>query len=105
MPKYICQWSIEIIYGKQKQAVDIMKKWGEEKFKSSNFRVSKARMMNGYVGDSPSHIIDEYIFDSMEDFEKALSDMSQPQFREYSEMLAPLVVPASQKWTVYKMIE
>jgi hypothetical protein len=102
--KFICQWSLEIIYGKQKEALDIMKKWGEEKFKSSNFKVSQKRMMNGYIGESPSFIIDEYIFDSLDDFEKALSDMSQPQFRQYSDTLAPFIVAGSQKWTIYKII-
>lgn len=103
--KYVCQWSLEIVYGKQKQAVDIMKGWGEEKFKSSHFKVSTNRMMNGFAGESPSLIIDEYVFDSLADFEKALSDMSQPQFRQYSDSLAPLIVPGSQKWKIFRMIE
>ncbi|MDQ3020988.1 MAG: hypothetical protein M3R36_10510 [Bacteroidota bacterium] len=103
--KFICQWSLEILFGKQKEALDIMKKWREEKFKSSHFKVSQARMMSGYIGKSASFIIDEYIFGSLDDFEKALADMSQPQFRPYSNALATLVVPGSQKWTIYQIIE
>ena len=103
--KFVCQWTLEIVYGKQKQALDIIKKWGEEKFRSSHFKVSVNRVMNGYIGASPSLIIDEYIFNSMDDFEKALADMGNPQFREYSDSLAPFIVPGSQKWTVYKIIE
>jgi hypothetical protein len=103
--KFICQWSLEIIYGKQKEAIEIMKRWGEEKFKSSNFKVSQNRVMSGFIGASASLIIDEYAFESLDDFEIALSDMSQPQFRQYSDALAPFIVPGSQKWTVYKMID
>ena len=103
--KFVCQWSLEIIYGKQKPALDIMKAWGEEKFRSSNFRVSQNRVMNGYIGSSPSFIIDEYVFESLDDFEKALADMSQPQFRQFSEALAPYIVPGSQKWIIFKIIE
>lgn len=103
--KFVCQWSLEIIYGKQKPALDIMKAWGEEKFRSSNFRVSQNRVMNGYIGSSPSFIIDEYVFESLDDFEKALADMSQPQFRKFSEALAPYIVPGSQKWNIFKIIE
>ena len=103
--KFVCQWSLEIIYGKQKQALDIMTAWGEEKFRSSNFRVSQNRVMNGYIGSSPSFIIDEYVFESLDDFEKALADMSQPQFRQFSEALAPYIVPGSQKWNIFKIIE
>jgi len=102
--EFICQWSLKIIYGKQSQAIDIMKKWGEEKLRSSNFKVSKSRMMSGYIGESPSHIIDEYVFESMDDFEKSLADMSLPQFKQYSEALAPFIVPGSQKWKIYKII-
>ena len=102
--KFACQWSLEIIYGKQSEAISILKKWGEEKFRSSNFKVSQNRLMSGYAGASPSLIIDEYIFGSMDDFEKALNDMSQPQFKKFSDALAPLIVPGSQKWTIFKII-
>ena len=102
--KFVCQWSLEIVYGKQKQALGIIKAWGEEKFKSSNFKVSENRVMSGFIGESPSFIIDEYIFESLDDFETALSDMSQPQFRQYSDALAPFVVPGSQKWKVFRII-
>lgn len=103
--KFVCQWSLEILYGKQKDALDIMKKWGEEKFKTSNFKTSENRMMNGYIGASASFIVDEYLFNSLDDFEKALADMSLPQFRQYSEALATFIVPGSQKWTIYKIIQ
>ncbi|MBK6504291.1 MAG: hypothetical protein IPG02_01100 [Ignavibacteria bacterium] len=102
--KFVCIWSLEIVFGKQREAMKILKAWGEEKFRSSNFKVSKNRMMNGYVGESPSLILDEYLFDSLEDFEKALSDMSQPQFSKFAEDLAQYVVPGSQKWKIYKVI-
>src|SRR5438132_682028 len=48
-PMYICQWSLEIIFGKQKQALDIMKEWGAEKFRSSNFKKSKNRVYVGHI--------------------------------------------------------
>lgn len=102
--KYVCQWSLEIVYGKQKQALEIIKAWGKEKYKSSNFKVSENRVMSGFIGESPSLIIDEYIFETLEDFETALSDMSQPQFRQYSDALAPYVVPGSQKWKIFSII-
>lgn len=102
--KFVCQWTIEIVYGKQREAIEIMKRWRDEKFKSSNFKVSENRMMSGFAGKSASFIIDEYLFDTMADFEKAISDMSQPQFRQYSDALAPYVVPGSQKWIIYKTI-
>lgn len=101
---YICQWSLEIVFGKQKQALDIIREWGAEKFRSSRFKNSRNKVYVGHIGESPSLIIDEYEFDSLEDFIHALDEMGQPQFRQYSEAIAPLIVPGTQKWKVYRRV-
>ena len=54
--------------------------------------------------DSPSHIVDEYLFDSLADFEAALEGMGAPQFKPHSDALAPLIIPGSQRWVVYRVI-
>jgi hypothetical protein len=100
-----CVWSLTIVFGKQKEALDIIKAWGAEKFKSSHFKVSTNRLSVGHIGESPSHILDEYVFESLADFEKAINDMRLPQFKSFSEALAPFVVPGSQKWTIYKLVQ
>jgi hypothetical protein len=102
----ICQWHLDIVYGKQADAVRIMRAWGAEKFASSEFRrASSARLLAGYLGASASHIVDEYTFDSLADFESALTSMSAPQFRQHSEALAPYIVSGSQHWVVYRVLE
>ncbi len=101
---YSCQWNLKIVFGKQKQALDIMKEWGAEKFRSSNFKVSTNRVFTGFVGESASHVVDEYIFENLADFEKALADMSQPQFKPFAEAIAPYVVPGSQEWKIYRIL-
>ncbi|CAN5487770.1 hypothetical protein BH10BAC5_BH10BAC5_26460 [soil metagenome] len=100
-----CVWSLQIVYGKQNDAVEILKGWGAEKMRSSHFKVSKQNaLFSGFAGVSSSYIMDEYLFDSLADLEKGLADMSQPQFKKFSDALSPLVVPGSQCWTIYKMI-
>jgi hypothetical protein len=101
---YSCQWHLTIHFGKQKQALDIMKEWGAEKFRSTTFKKSTNRVMTGYIGDTPSHIIDEYLFESLDDFNKALAEVGQPQFKQYSDAIASLVVSGSQQWIVYKLV-
>jgi hypothetical protein len=76
---FACQWHRDIPYGKQGDAVT--------------------------AGSSASHIIDEYEFDTLADFEAALAGMSAPQFRPHSDALAPFIVPGSQCWVVYRVIE
>jgi len=102
---YNCVWSFDIVFGKQKETLDIIKAWGAEKFHSSHFKVSINRLSVGHIGESPSHVVDEYLFETIADFEKALNDMRQPQFKQFSDAIMPYIVPASQKWTVYRMIE
>jgi hypothetical protein len=102
----ICQWHLDIVYGKQAEAVRIMREWGADKFASSEFRRARgARLLAGFVGPSASHVVDEYSFESLADFEVALGSMAAPQFRRHSEALAPYIVPGSQHWVVYRVIE
>src|SRR4051812_9140187 len=103
---FVCQWHLDIIYGKQADALRVMRAWGTEKFASSEFRRAKGtRLLAGMVGPSASHVVDEYLFESLADFEVALSGMAAPQFRAHSDTLAPYVVPASQHWVVYRVLD
>lgn len=102
----ICQWHLDIVYGKQADAVKILRAWGAEKFASSEFRLARgSRLSAGFVGASASHLIDEYWFESLADFESALAGMAGPQFRKHSDALAPYIVPGSQRWVVYRVLE
>jgi hypothetical protein len=49
--------------------------------------------------------VDEYEFETLADFEAALAGMSAPQFKRHSEALAPFIVPASQHWEVYRVLD
>jgi hypothetical protein len=102
----VCQWHLDIVYGKQADAVKAMRAWGAEKFASSEFRRAKGtRLMAGLAGASASHVVDEYLFESLADFELALAGMAAPQFRAHSEALAPYVVPGSQHWVIYRVLD
>ncbi len=102
----ICQWHLDIVYGKQAEALRVMRAWGAEKFASSEFRRARgSRLLGGLVGASASHLIDEYTFESLGDFESALSGMAAPQFKPHSDALAPFIVPGSQHWVVYRLLE
>ncbi len=102
----VCQWHLDVPYGQQSQALAAIRAWGREKFASSEFRrATSARLLVGFIGDSASHIIDEYVFESLADFEAALAGMSAPQFKPLSDALAPFVVAGSQRWQVYRILD
>lgn len=103
---YVCQWHLDVPFGKQGDALRVMAEWGAEKQRSSAFRkVRGTRVMVGHVGASPSHVVDEYLFDSLADFEAALADMKDERFRALADRLAPFVVPGSQHWVVWRQLE
>ncbi len=102
---FLCQWSLDILYGKQKEAFEVIKAWGADKMKLSRFNKSTGgRVYVGFIGESAAHIVDEYVFESMDDFETALSDMGKPEFQKHSQALASCIIPGSQKWSIYKII-
>ena len=103
---FSCQWHLDIPYGKQGDALKVMKAWGAEKMRSSEFRRAKSvRLMVGHIGASASRIIDEYLFESLADFELALAGMKQPQFKEHSDALQPFIISGSQHWVIYRVVE
>jgi hypothetical protein len=102
----LCQWHLDIVYGKQADALRVIRAWGVEKFASSEFRRARgSRLLAGLIGASASHVVDEYVFESLADFETALAGMAAPQFRVHSDALAPFIVPGSQHWVVYRILD
>ena len=102
---FVCQWHLDIPYGKQKDAVRIMTAWKTEAMASSGFAKAKsARLLVGHVGPSASHLVAEYVFESLADWEHAHLGMSAASFQRHSDELAPLVVPGSQHWEFYRIM-
>jgi hypothetical protein len=40
---YLCQWHLDLAYGKQSQALEALQMWGKEKMASSEFRRARRR--------------------------------------------------------------
>ena len=102
---YICQWHIDVPYGKQGDAVEIMRAWSKDMFVSSGFRRARSnRIMVGHVGKSASHVVVEFEMESLAEWEDGLSEMAGPVFRAHSDRLAPLIVAGSQRWEIYRVM-
>ena len=102
---YVWQWHLDIPFGTQGDAVRIMSAWGRDKIIHSEFRRARnIRLMAGHIGASPSPLGDEYEFDSLADFEAALEGMGSGPFREHAKALAPLIIPGTQEWKVFRVL-
>ena len=103
----ICQWHLDIVYGKQGEA-------RAESCEPGERRSSPAPSSGGRGGRvcSPASLVPRLLtlwmsipFESLADFEAALASMAAPQFRAHSDALAPFIVPGSQHWVVYRVLE
>jgi hypothetical protein len=98
------QWHFDIPFGTQGDAAWIKRAWGKDGIAHSEFRRARdIRLMAGHVGVSPSHLVDEYVFDTQADFEAALGGMGTGPFKQHAQTLVPLIIPATQRWDVYKV--
>jgi hypothetical protein len=101
---FACQWHIDVPFGKQKEVLDIMKKWDEEMAKANDLPKPKSqRLMVGHIGTSPSHIINEYVVENISDWEAMLKAVATGRFHTYSDQLGPYIVPGSQHWVIWKV--
>ena len=102
---YVCQWHIDIPFGKQSEVVQIMKDWLKDSTTGSEFkRAVNHRSLVGHVGKSASHLLVEHTFESLADFEIALTGMGSGPFKQHAEKLAPYVVPGSQHWEILRIL-
>ena len=103
---YVCQWHIDVPFGKQKEALDIMSKWNKAMMddqKASS--LINGRTLVGHIGVSASHIINEAVVNSLTDWEAGLSVVNTGKFKGFSEEMAKYIVPGSQHWLVYRLTE
>jgi hypothetical protein len=103
---YACQWHLDVPFGKQKEVLDIMKRWDDEMLKATGLpKPPSARRYVGHIGASPSHIINEYVVANLSDWEAMLKDVSTGRYQKYSDEMARYIVPGSQKWVVWRVAE
>jgi hypothetical protein len=102
----LCEWHIDIPFGRQAEVVGLLKAWNLAKFEHTEFRrVRSHRLLVGHVGVSPSHVVDSYVFETLSDFDAALRSLSHPLLTQHSEAVATLIVPGSQHWRVLRIVE
>ena len=103
---FVCQWHIEVPFGAQKNVLDIMMRWEAELAKATDVpRAKSQRLLVGHIGVSPSHIINEYVVDSLADWEKFMNVVATGRFKGFAEEMAKFIVPGSQHWEILRIAE
>jgi hypothetical protein len=100
-----CQWHLDVPFGKQKEVIEIMKKWDAEMESSGLPKPQSHRTLVGHIGTSPTHVINEWVVPSLSDWEAMLKLVGTGKYQKYSESLAPYIVPGSQHWVILRVVE
>jgi hypothetical protein len=101
-----CQWHFDIPFGKQKQVLDLMKRWDAEMAKDPDApKAHSRRTMVGHIGVSPSHIINEYVVDSVADWEKFMNIVATGRYKQSAEEIAQYIVAGSQHWEILRIAD
>ena len=102
---FACQWQFDIPFGKQKDALEILKRWDAEMEASGLPKLQSRRTLVGHIGASPSHIVNEYVVASLADWEAMMKLVGTGKFQKYSDAIAPLIVSGSQHWVVWRVAD
>ncbi len=102
---FACQWHFDIPFGKQKEVLEILKKWDAEMETSGVLKPQSRRTLVGHIGASPSHIVNEYMVASLVDWDAMMKLVGTGKFQKYSDAIAPYVVPGSQHWMVWRVAD
>jgi hypothetical protein len=106
MKMYAAQWHFDVPFGKQQEALTIMKDYEKALRSSPNYPKDRGmKLMVGHIGLSASRVIVENLFDALGDFEKMLTEVGTGKYRQYAEKLAPLISPGSQHWIILRIAE
>jgi hypothetical protein len=100
-----CQWHFDIPFGTQKEALEILKQYGEAIEKSGAMKPVSERISVGHIGPSPSHVVVESVVESLSDWEKMMQEVGTGKFQEHATKIAKYIVPGSQRWEIYRIVK
>lgn len=98
---FIAQFSYDIVWGKKSQAIEVFKK--HISYAIEDLGWPEGIVLEGSIGAPESRLIEQYRFESLAALEEAWSKMDDPRLAHYVEEMAPLVVPGSHKWEVFRV--
>jgi hypothetical protein len=98
----IAQFSFDVPFGKKPEVLAITKKW--QAF-AQELGFPKGRMLVGSIGVPESRHVEQYRFENLTELEAVWAKLNNPRMAEFQKDMAPLVVPGSHRWEIYRIIE
>ena len=98
----IARFSFDVPFGKKPELLKLNKKWDPL---SKELGFPAPEVLIGSIGAPESRIEINHRFESLAALEKAWSKLGDPRMVDYQREMAPLVVPGSHRWEVFRVQE
>jgi hypothetical protein len=98
----VAQFSFDVPFGKKADILALMTKWRSF---AQELGFPKGRVLVGSIGAPESRILEEYRFESLAALEAVWTKLNHPRMAEFQQAMAPLVVPGSNRWEIYRIVE
>ena len=102
----VCRWEFQVPFGKQGEAISIAKEWSAAMAEDDEVPgISAFRVVVGHIGPSPARVAVEWDVATLTDWERGMEAVGKDRYQAWSKKLAPLVVPGSQRWEVWRKVD
>lgn len=101
---FIARFSFDVPFGKKPAALALCKSWHRLE---ASLGWPEARVLEGSIGAPESRLEFEYQVESLSDLESMWNKLDDPRVAAFMEEegndLAPFVVPASNRWQIFRI--
>jgi hypothetical protein len=98
----IARFSFDVGFGKKAEVLNLSKRWeGLER----ELGFPKAQVLFGSIGAAESRVEINYPFPTIAALEAVWGKLNDPRMPEYQKDMAPLIIPGSHRWEVFRVQE
>jgi hypothetical protein len=98
----VARFCFDVPFGKKGELTQVMKKW--EPFERE-MGFPKPLVLIGSIGAPESRVELNHTFPNLASLEAVWAKLNDPRMAEFQQQMAPLVVPGSHRWEVFRVQE
>jgi hypothetical protein len=96
----VARFSFDVPFGRKADLATLMKKWEPL---SRDLGFARPEVLIGSIGAPESRVEMNHRFESLAALEAVWSKLNDPRMAEYQREMAPLVVPGSHRWDIFRV--
>ena len=97
---FVARFSFDVAFGKKAAMMKVLVKWEPV---SREVGFPKAQILSGSIGAPESRIESNYVFETLAALEATWAKLGDPRVAQVQEQMAPLIVPGSHRWEIFRV--